>query len=271
MTTSTEDKRTVDRCPDEPGLWLRCFTAAPEARTQLVCFPHAGGSATSYHSLSIALPPTAEVLAVQYPGRQDRRAEECVDTIPELVDRLLPVLTARADDRPLALFGHSMGATLAFEVARRLEEHGGARSPVALFLSGRRAPHSPQGEYIHLRDDPGILREVRLLDESAAAALNDPDILRMVMPALRGDYRAAETHVHVPGPPLRCPIVALAGDTDPRACVEEVEGWREYTEGPFAMHVFQGGHFFLNDHSEAVYGTVRDHLNALQVSDSHPR
>lgn len=100
---------------------------------------------------------------MQYPGRQDRRTEDFIDNIPELVDRLLPVLTARADDRPLALFGHSMGATLAFEVTRRLEEHGGAQSPVTLFLSGRRAPHFERSEYIHLRDDPGILREVRLM------------------------------------------------------------------------------------------------------------
>jgi surfactin synthase thioesterase subunit len=255
----------MDHRVDEPGLWLRCFTAAPKARIRLICFPHAGGSATSYHALSVALPPTVEVLAVQYPGRQDRRAEACIDNISELVDRLLPALTAGADDRPLALFGHSMGATLAFEVARRLQERAGALHPVTVFLSGRRSPHSRRSEQIHLRDDQGILREVQLLDGSTAAALSDPDILQMVMPALRSDYRAAETHVHVPGPPLRCPVVALTGDADPRTSVEEVEGWREYTEGPFAVRVFKGGHFFLNDHPEAVRDTIRDHLSALPV------
>ncbi|MEW2115541.1 alpha/beta fold hydrolase [Streptomyces sp. NPDC005474] len=255
----------MDRCADEPDLWLRRFSAAPEARTRLVCFPHAGGSASSFHAMSVALPPTAEVLAVQYPGRQDRRAEKCIDNVPELVDRLLPTLTAEADDRPLALFGHSMGATLAYEVARRLEQIGGANSPVTVFLSGRRAPRFERSEYIHQRDDQGILRELALLGGSAAVALADPEILQMVMPAIRGDYRAAETYVHVPGPALRCPVVALTGDADPRASVPEVEAWSEYTEGPFVTHVFKGGHFFLNDHPDAVHDTVRDRLSSLPV------
>ncbi|MFJ2112753.1 MULTISPECIES: thioesterase II family protein [unclassified Streptomyces] len=256
----------MDRRADEPGLWLRRFVAAPEAPAQLVCFPHAGGSAGSYRALSAALRPTAEVLAVQYPGRQDRWAEECVDSIPELVDRLLPALTARADGRPLALFGHSMGATLAFEVARRLEERGETRGPVALFLSGRRAPHFERDGSIHLRDDPGLLREVRLLDPSTAAVLEDPELRRMVLPALRGDYRAVETYVYVPGPPLRCPVVALTGDADPLVSVEEVEGWRTYTRGPFATHVFTGGHFYLNDHPEALHSAIRDRLRPLPVA-----
>jgi surfactin synthase thioesterase subunit len=212
-----------------------------------------------------ALSPTAEVWAVQYPGRQDRRAEACIDNIPELVDRLVPVLTARADDRPLALFGHSMGAVLAYEVARRLEEIGGAAAPVTVFLSGRRAPHIHRAEYIHKRDDQGVLRELQLLGGSAAMVLADPEILQMVMPALRADYRAVETYVHVPGLPLHCPVLTLTGDADPRASVQEVEAWREYTEGPFVTHVFKGGHFFLNDHPEAVHSTVRDHLDALPV------
>lgn len=255
----------MDRCADEPDLWLRCFAAAPEARTQLVCFSHAGGSASTFHAMSGALSATAEVLSVQYPGRQDRWSEKCIDNVPELADRLLPALTARTGNRPLALFGHSMGATVAYEVARRLEQAGGANSPVTLFLSGRRAPHFERSEYIHQRDDRGILRELQLLGGSASMALADPEILQMVMPAIRGDYRAAETYVHVPGPLLRCPVVALTGDADPRASVREVEAWSEYTQGPFLTHVFKGGHFFLNDHPEAVHGTVRDHLSSLPV------
>ncbi|MET8979303.1 alpha/beta fold hydrolase [Streptomyces sp. NPDC004539] len=249
----------MDRSTDESPLWLRCFTAAPEAPVQLVCLPHAGGSAGSYLSLSAALAPEVEVLAVQYPGRQDRRAERCADSIAELTDRLVRVLVAREDDRPMALFGHSMGAVLAFEIARRLEESGGARAPVALLVSGRRAPHL-RGEDGDLRDDEGILRNVRLLDAATATALDDPDLRELVMPALRGDYRATETHVHVPGPPLRCPVVALTGDADPVAPVADVARWRPYTRGPFALHVFDGGHFYLTARSGEVGSVIHDHL-----------
>ncbi|MER7048436.1 thioesterase II family protein [Streptomyces jumonjinensis] len=253
----------MDRHSDDPGRWLRNFTPSPGARLRMVCFPHAGGAATAYHPMSVALSPEIDVLAVQYPGRQDRLSESCVDSIPELVDLLVPLLIAQTDHRPLALFGHSMGATVAFEIARRLEREPGTGGPAILFLSGRRAPHFKRNDYVHLRDDQGVLKEVQLLGGSATAALSNPELLSMVLPAIRSDYRAVETHVHVPGPPLRCPVVALTGDADPRADTPSVEAWRDYTEGPFASHVFPGGHFFLNDRADEVHSTVRSHVAAL--------
>src|ERR1700712_4687720 len=115
--------------------WIRRFHESPGASARLVCFPHAGGAATYFYPLSRTLAPSIEALAVQYPGRQDRRAEPCVDDIHELADLVAPALLEWAD-RPLALFGHSMGATLAFEVAGRLEKAG--VRPAGLFVSGRR-------------------------------------------------------------------------------------------------------------------------------------
>ncbi|MEO3974778.1 alpha/beta fold hydrolase [Streptomyces sp. CAU 1734] len=249
---------------DEAGLWLRRYHPAPAARVRLVCFPHAGGSATAYHAMSAALAPVAEVLAVQYPGRQDRHSEPCAGSLTELADRLAPLLAARLGGRPPALFGHSMGATVAYEVARRLERDGRS-GPSVVFVSGRRAPQLARNEHVHLRDDRGILRELELLGGSAAEALADPELLRIVMPAIRGDYRASETHVHVPGPALRCPLVALTGDADPRAALPEVEEWRGCTEGPFTVRVFPGGHFYLHDQADAVHGAVREQLLSLPM------
>jgi pyochelin biosynthesis protein PchC len=187
------------------------------------------------------------------------------------VEQILPVLTGRADNRPLVLFGHSMGATVAYEVARRLERLGGADAPLMLFVSGRPAPGFERSEQVHLRDDQGILKELELLNGSVPEALADPEILRMVMPAIRGDYRAAETYVHVPGPPLSCPIVALTGDADPRAAVHEVAAWGGYTDGQFELRVFAGGHFFLNEDPAAVHDAVRDHLSSLEVPQGATR
>ncbi|MER6917099.1 alpha/beta fold hydrolase [Streptomyces sp. NPDC000594] len=240
-------------------LWLRNYAPAPGAAVRLVCFPHAGGAASAYHPMVQALAPVVDVTAVQYPGRQDRRAEPCVENIPELVERIVPVLSGLDDGRPLALFGHSMGATVAYEVARRLEAADGPQ-PAVVFLSGRRAPRYHQPGRVHLQDDEGILRELTLLGGSAVEALTDPELLELVMPAIRGDYRAVETYAHVPGAPLRCPVVALTGDADPRAEVAEVEAWREYTEGPFSCHVFPGGHFFLQERADEVHRTVRERL-----------
>src|SRR4051794_9909349 len=152
-TSCVSDTRRAAQAQRE--LWLRRFHPAPQAAARLVCLPHAGGSASYYHPLSAALSPAVEAVAVQYPGRQDRRSEPLVDDLLVLADRLADAL---ADEPgPLALFGHSMGAVLAFEVARRLEREG--REIAALFVSGRRAPTAHRDEWLHRVGDAELLDE----------------------------------------------------------------------------------------------------------------
>ncbi|MER5387223.1 alpha/beta fold hydrolase, partial [Streptomyces sp. NPDC002688] len=117
--------------------WFRGYAAAPQGVPRLLCLPHAGGSASFYHPLARRLGADVETLAVQYPGRQDRRTEEPVTDIGRLAGHVVAALDAE-DDRPLALFGHSMGAVVAFETARQLSAAG--RPPAVLIVSGRRAP-----------------------------------------------------------------------------------------------------------------------------------
>src|SRR5690242_16412325 len=121
--------------------WFRRYQAAPGAPVRLLCFPHAGGAATWYFPVARALAPHVDVIAVQYPGRQDRRLEPLVTDLTELAARIVAALPD--DDRPLGLLGHSMGATVAYEVARRTE-------PAALFVSGRRPPDRIRNEGVHL-------------------------------------------------------------------------------------------------------------------------
>ncbi|WSA47505.1 alpha/beta fold hydrolase [Streptomyces sp. NBC_01803] len=222
--------------------------------------PHAGGSASYFLPVARAMPATVDVLAVQYPGRQDRLREPAVGTISELADAVFAALLPWAD-RPLGLFGHSMGAAVAFEVARRFEREKGLVA-AALFASGRRAPSTHRVETTHLRDDDGLLDDIRQLSGTDAAVLADEEILRMVLPAVRVDYRAIETYVPEPGPPLRCPVHALVGDADPKATVEEAEAWRDATEGPFELKVYSGGHFYLVDHQTDVLHRIANALFA---------
>lgn len=239
------------------GSWIRRFHPAPDAPTRLVCLPHAGGSAPFFFPVSRTLSPAVDVLAVQYPGRQDRRAEPCVDDLGELADLVTRELRGWLD-RPILLFGHSMGATLAFEVARRLEQEGTV--PLGLFASGRRAPSRHRDERVHLADDDGLLADLKRLSGTNSQVLGDDEMVRMILPAVRSDYRAAETYRYRPGPPLSCPIVALTGDDDPHVTMEEARAWSEHTAADFSLRVYPGGHFYLNTHAAAVIGVISGHI-----------
>ncbi|GAA1935560.1 thioesterase II family protein [Kitasatospora viridis] len=247
--------------PNIEKLWFRRFQPSPQAASRLICFPHAGGSAVYYRPVALRLAGRADVLAVQYPGRQDRYTEPCLDDVRELaaqVHRVMGGLT----DLPLTLFGHSMGASVAFEVARLLEADGHRLSRV--FASGRRAPSRPhRGELVHQRDDDGIVAELKDLSGTDPAILADPEILRMVLPVLRSDYRAAETYRGTPGAVLTSPITALTGDADPQTPIPDAEAWAEHTSADFRLEVFPGGHFFLTERPQDVISLLADHLDAL--------
>ncbi|QTD96701.1 thioesterase II family protein [Streptomyces cyanogenus] len=235
--------------------WLRVFQPRPEREIRLVCFPHAGGAATYYFAMSQQLDPRFEVTAVQYPGRQDRRTEPLVDSVPRLADQVADALAAVCEDGPFAFFGHSMGAVLAFEVARRLRDRGQA-GPVRMFVSGRRAPSRVREGRVHLRDDQGLLEELRAVGGTDHRVLGDPELLAAVLPVTRNDYRAVETYRWHGGAPLECPVTALVGDADPQTTVQDAEAWAGHTTGAFDLKVFQGGHFYLDAHRAAVCDAV---------------
>jgi surfactin synthase thioesterase subunit len=243
--------------------WVRRFHPAPDAHARLVCLPHAGGSASFFFPVAKALAPAVDVLAVQYPGRQDRRHEPVVDNISDLADHILDALRD-LDDRPLALFGHSMGAVLGYELALRMPA-AGLPAPTRLFASGRRAPSRDRAERVHEGSDAELVSELRKLGGVEAAMLADPEVLEMILPAIRGDYRAVETYRHDPGRKLDCPVTVLTGDSDPRVSMDEARAWAEHTTGPTDLEVLPGGHFFLVDQQDRVLEIVRQEFSSMRI------
>ncbi|MFF3216101.1 thioesterase II family protein [Streptomyces sp. NPDC002886] len=238
--------------------WVRRFHPAEDAAARLVCFPHAGGSASYYFPVSRALSPALDVATVQYPGRQDRRHEPCVDDVRRMADVMADELRPWCD-RPVALFGHSLGATLAFEVALRLEAEG--TQLLALFASGRRAPsRHREKEFMHLADDERLLATIKRMGGTGAAVLADDEVLRMALPAIRADYKAAETYRYQPGPQLACPVVVLNGESDPEVTAHEADGWQDHTAAGVTFHWYPGGHFYLNDHAAEVISLIRNRV-----------
>ncbi|WBO62914.1 thioesterase II family protein [Streptomyces camelliae] len=248
--------------------WIRTFDAGSESGSavpglRLVCFPHAGGSASFYFPYAKLLRPGIEVLAVQYPGRQDRRGEPCLDTIDALADRAAEVLRVRHPNERLAFFGHSMGAAVAFETVRRLE-HGPGPRVLRLFASGRRAPSVFRPEFVHRKDDDGLVAELQALSGTHPALLDDPELRALVLPTIRSDYRAIETYRCAPGASVACPVTVLIGDADPRVSEADARPWAEHTRGGCDLRVLPGGHFYLEQQRDTVVAglraALREHL-----------
>lgn len=246
---------------DATNQWIRRYHPAIDSTSRLVCFPHAGGSASFFHPVSARFSPGVDVVAFQYPGRQDRRREPCVEDIGTLADRITAELLTLSE-KPTVFFGHSMGAVLAFETAWRLERIG-TGAPRSLIASGRRGPTAHRDEAVHLKDDEGLIAEVKLLNGTDSALLNDDEFIRMALPAIRGDYRAIEAYTCAPDRKVRIPVTVLTGDHDPRTTLDEARVWQDHTEGDFRFRVFPGGHFFLKDNQSAVNDEIALAIRAL--------
>ncbi|MEV5839814.1 alpha/beta fold hydrolase [Nocardia sp. NPDC052112] len=241
--------------------WLRPLSPAPgDGSHKLVCFPHAGGSAISFGPLAECVGAEYEVLAVQYPGRQDRRREPLVGNISGLVDGLLPELIAAVEGaQDFSLFGHSMGSVVAFEACARLEQKLGVRARV-LFASGRRAPSAAQPELrVHLLRDRELCEQLLQFGGTPAALLEDPEFRELILSIVRNDYRAIETYECSADAMVSSPIVAMVGDRDPDASLAEIEVWGSHTTGSFFAKSFPGGHFFIDANRQPIGQLIRDH------------
>ncbi|MFI7129719.1 thioesterase II family protein [Nonomuraea sp. NPDC050153] len=220
------------------------------SRARVVCLPHAGGTAGFYLSWAANAPAGLEVLAVQYPGREDRITEPCTADLGELSDAIAAAL-APLDDRPLVLFGHSLGAIVAYEVARTLEAAYGVR-PAHLVVSGRRAPSDPPGGDVHRWPDAEMVDELVRLGGTDSTLLRQPEARSVYLPAIRADFRLAETYRRRPGPEPSCPLTAVIGTGDTEVNAEQARQWAAHTTAAFSLRLLPGGHFYLLKEEDAV-------------------
>ncbi|MGW6979870.1 thioesterase II family protein [Streptomyces sp. NPDC054932] len=252
--------------PDRDGAeaWFRRFRRVAAPRLRLVCLPHAGGTANLFAGWPARLPKDVDLLAVRYPGRQDRLAEPCVTDMDELADRITGALLPLTD-LPVALFGHSMGSSVAYEVARRLEARGTA--PAHLLVSGRAAPHRTRRSEFHLADDETLLSAVRSLGDLGSSVFDIPELRELLMPALRADYRLIERY-HVSEPEvLSMPVSAYVGDSDPGSSrvLDDVRAWAGLTRSDdFHLRSFPGDHFYLAPCEAELVADVTDRLASVR-------
>ncbi|MQY11295.1 Thioesterase PikA5 [Streptomyces sp. RB5] len=236
-----------------PGGWTRCGEARPGAAVNLVCLPHAGGSAGFYRGWNELLPREVEFHPVQYPGHADRLVEEPVATMAEMADRVTEAIRPLFD-RDVVLFGHSMGASVAFEVAKRCEARG--LRPRLLVVSGRGAPHRQRPGHMHTRPDDELVDSILEFSPVSEAALREPELRELLLPVIRADYRLIETYLPADPGQIAAPVAVLRGRDDERA--REVGAWSELTTGGCEHYEFDGGHFYLLDHEDAVVRTIAE-------------
>lgn len=199
--------------------------------------------------------------AVELPGRGRRLLEAPFTRAEPLVAALADVLEPLTQ-QPYALFGHSMGALLAFELAHELRCRERS-APRRLFVSGRRAPYLPPARRgLHLLPDAELLDEVRGMDGTPQEVFAEPELVQLLLPALRADFALCDAYAYVPRPPLDCPITALGGSADPGVPPDTLDGWRAHTTAEYRQHVLPGGHFYLQDAASTVARLIADDLGA---------
>lgn len=239
--------------------WVRISCPRPAARVRLICLPFAGGSANSYWEWPTYLPEEVEVVPIQLPGRESRFDEPAIDSADLLAGRLLEGILSYLD-RPFALFGHSMGALIAFELARRLRTR--CLEPVHVFASGCKAPHLPRDRSTHRHHLPDreFIAAVGDMNGVPREVLMNADLMEVILPALRNDFKLVETYRYHSQPPLRCPVSAFGGRHDNEVTQGEIEAWSRHTMGSFQVHMLPGDHFFLNSSRPSLLRLITEQL-----------
>jgi len=244
----------------ESRSWFIYYKPNSLARLRLFCFPYAGGGAASFYGWTNVLPSDVEIVGIQMPGLESRLMEPPIRSVSSAVQMLVNVILPKLN-KPFALFGHSLGAFISFELTRKLSKQYGL-APVHLFVSGIRAPQIPDtNSPIHHLPESAFLAELHSRYNGIQnEILQDPDIMQEVLPGLRASFEMYESYKYMSGDPLECPITAFGGLQDNTASQEDLEAWRHQTKGIFTLHMIPGNHFFLHFERQHFLRTLSDEV-----------
>ncbi len=251
-----------------PGLsintpWVKYSKPRPQAHFRLFCFPHAGKGASLFSRWSDELPDEIEVCAVQLPGREDRISELPFTHMPLLIRSLAYALYPHFQTKPYAFFGHSMGGTVCFELARHLQKHH-YPGPAQLFIAAQQAPQLVNSDPpTHNLPDKEFIGELRRLNGTPIEILQNAEVLEIALPLLRADFAICETYQYIVEDPLTSPIFVAAGLDDNDISYDKLTAWREQTQASFTLRMFAGDHFFLENSRKALLQAISHRVDAV--------
>lgn len=250
---------TTARRPARADGWIVGPPRQSAPALRLFCLPHAAGAASAYTGWAGRLGDAVEVCPVEPPGRQTRWREPAFDRLGPLVDALATAVAGELD-RPYALFGHSMGSLVAFELARELRRRG-LGEPRALLVSGGLAPSlRREPPPVHRLPDPELVERLKAIGGLPDEICAEPELLELLLPTVRADFAVCETYAYRAQPPLRCPVTAFAGADDREVPPARMDPWQRETDGGFTRHVLPGGHFFLRSAEADLLALLRTAL-----------
>lgn len=242
-----------------------CRASDVEAPVRLFCFPFAGGNAAAFLPWQSLLGPDVELWVAQLPGRGARLFETPLDEMDDLVAQLTGVVADHAD-RPFALFGHSLGALVAFEVARALRRDG-LPAPRSLWVAGAEGPSTQSVKpWLHNLPDKDLIDALRDYGGTPDELLDDPEMMELLLPGLRADLALDERYTYRAEAPLDLPLHLLLGDQDPHVEPACATGWSQESSQPVHRHIFAGDHFFLFPHQETITALIATALAAYPAT-----
>ncbi|GFE67428.1 thioesterase II family protein [Chroococcus sp. FPU101] len=239
--------------------WVTCPKPNPNAKLRLFCFPYAGGSAWVFRPWLNHLPSFIELCPLELPGRGKRWTETPFTNLDSLIQTLGTAILPHLN-RPFAFFGHSMGAMISFELTRLLSQKYEI-NPVYLFVSGCRAPQlrDPNPPIYNL-PEPEFIAEIRRLNGTPDAVLENAELMELVLPALRADFEMLETYKYTDASSLNCPIAVFGGLQDIEVSHEDLQAWQVQTNQAFSLQMFEGNHFFIDSARSLLLTSITTRL-----------
>ena len=243
--------------------WLMTIEQKKDTRIRLFCFPYAGGNASTYIDWSQYLPDFVEVIAIQPPGRANRLGETSISCMDELTDKITQSFSDDLLDVPYMVFGHSLGARVAFEVMIKMKKMG-KKLPTHFFASASRAPSEPtMDRAIHVLPEREFLEELRELGGTPTEILKNSELMTILLPMLRSDFKLSNEYVYKGGERFSCYATIFYGSNDEQIKLKDVSGWDKFFTNNTSFYQVPGDHFYIDKNVTPLINRIKSAVSTL--------